>query len=98
MYVFGSGWRRRVGGEWMRGLDLGFTKSVRRWGMLDMWLCLGCDGEGYGSHYQSWEVLTQFIQQFGSSVTAPPLVCCVVWSRPTQLIKHIKNTIVTCIP
>ena len=44
MYVFGSGccgWR---GGEWMRGLGLGFTNPVGTEGMLDV--CLGYGGVG----------------------------------------------------
>ena len=31
-------------GEWMRGLDLGFTNPVRTGGVLDVCLCLGCGG------------------------------------------------------
>ena len=36
MYAFGSGWRRRRAGKWMRGLGL----------VLDVCLCLGCSGMG----------------------------------------------------
>ena len=36
--MFGSGWRRRRGGELMRGLGLGFTNPVGTGGVLD--LCL----------------------------------------------------------
>ena len=46
VYVFGSerrGWRR---GEWMKGLDLGFTNPVRTGGVLDVCLCFGCSGVG----------------------------------------------------
>ena len=32
----------RDGGEWMRGLGLGFTNPVRTGGVLDV--CLGCGG------------------------------------------------------
>ena len=42
MYVFGSerrGWR---GGEWMRGLGLGFTNHVGTGGVLDVCLCFSC--------------------------------------------------------
>ena len=46
MYVFGSGRRRRRGGEWMRGLGLGFTIPVGTGGVLDVCLCLGCGGVG----------------------------------------------------
>ena len=38
--MFGSGWR---GGEWMSGLDLGFTNPVGTGGVLDVCLCFGCD-------------------------------------------------------
>ena len=44
MYVFGSGQCGLRGGEWMRGLGLGFTNHVRTWGVFDM--CLGCGGVG----------------------------------------------------
>ena len=37
------GWR---GGEWMRGLGLGFTNHVRTGGVLDVCLCLGCGDVG----------------------------------------------------
>ena len=37
------GWR---GGEWMRGLGVGFTNPVGTWGVLDVCLCLGYGGEG----------------------------------------------------
>ena len=40
-YVFGSGRRVWRGGEWMRGLGLGFTNPVRTGGLLDVCLCLG---------------------------------------------------------
>ena len=33
-----------------------------------------------GPHCWGWEGLTRFAQQFVTAVTAPPLVCCVVWS------------------
>ena len=42
MYVFGSGRRRRLGGEWMRGLGLGFTNPVGTCEVLDVCLGLGC--------------------------------------------------------
>ena len=44
MYVFGlgrCGWR---GGEWMRGLSLGFTNTLGTGGVLDVCLCFGCGG------------------------------------------------------
>ena len=44
--MFGSvrrGWR---GGEWMRGLGLGFTYPVGTGGVLDVCLCLGCGDVG----------------------------------------------------
>ena len=37
--------RGDVGGEWMRGLDLGFTNPVGTGGVLDVCLCFGCGGE-----------------------------------------------------
>ena len=46
MYVFGSGWCRWRGGEWMRGLGLGFTNPVGTGGVLDMCLCFGCGSVG----------------------------------------------------
>ena len=46
MHVFGSGRREWRGGEWMRGLGLGFTNPVGTWGVLDVCLCFGCGGEG----------------------------------------------------
>ena len=37
------GWR---GGEWMSELGLGFTNPVGTGGVLDLYLCSGCDGVG----------------------------------------------------
>ena len=34
------------GGEWMRGLGLGFTNPVGAGGVLDVWLRFGCGGMG----------------------------------------------------
>ena len=34
------------GGEWMRGLVLGFTNPVGTGCVLDVCLCLGCSGVG----------------------------------------------------
>ena len=42
----GSGWNKRRGGEWMRGLGLGFTNPVETRGWFDVCLCLGCCGVG----------------------------------------------------
>ena len=39
--------RGGVGGEWMRGLGLGFTNPVGTGGVLDVCLCLGGGGVGY---------------------------------------------------
>ena len=36
----------REGGEWMRGLGLGFTNPVGTGGLLDVCVCLGCGGVG----------------------------------------------------
>ena len=44
MYVFGSEGVVGEGGEWMRGLGLGFTNPVRTGGVLDVCLCLDCGG------------------------------------------------------
>ena len=44
MYVFGSGRRRRRGGDWMRGLGLGFANHVGTGGVLDVCMCLGYSG------------------------------------------------------
>ena len=41
LYVFGLGGVRGEMGEWMRGLDLGFTNPVGTVGVLDVCLCLG---------------------------------------------------------
>ena len=41
MYVFGSGRRRRDGGECMRGKDLYFTNTVETGRVLDVGLYLG---------------------------------------------------------
>ena len=38
--------RGGVGGEWIRGLGLGFTNPVGTGGVLDVCLCLGCGGVG----------------------------------------------------
>ena len=48
MYVFGSGWPgwRGGGGEWMRGLGLGFTNPVGTGEVLNVCLCFGCRGVG----------------------------------------------------
>ena len=46
MYVFGSERRVMRGGEWMRGLGLGFTNPVGTGGVLDVCLYLGCSGVG----------------------------------------------------
>ena len=53
MYVFGSGCRRRLGGEWMRGLGLGFTNHVGTEGVLDVCLCLG-GGGGVSDFTRIW--------------------------------------------
>ena len=58
MYVFGSGRCRRRGGEWMRGLDLGFTNPVGTGGVLDVCLCCGGAGgervEGLNQGLEAW--------------------------------------------
>ena len=46
MYVFGSGGVGGEGGEWMRGLGLGFTNPVGAGRVLDVCLCFGCGGVG----------------------------------------------------
>ena len=42
------------GGEWMRGLGLGFTNPMGTGGVLDVCLCLGCGCEGVGSGLGTW--------------------------------------------
>ena len=44
VYVFSSGRRGWRGGEWMRGLCLGFINFVGTGGVLDVCLCFGCGG------------------------------------------------------
>ena len=34
----------RDAGEWRRGLSLGFTILVGTWGVLNVYLCVGCGG------------------------------------------------------
>ena len=47
MYVFGSGRRGvRRGGEWMRGLGVGFNIHVGTGEVLDVCLCFGCGSVG----------------------------------------------------
>ena len=46
MYMFGSGRGRRCGGEFVRELGLGFSNPVRKGGVWDVCLCLGCGGVG----------------------------------------------------
>ena len=55
MYVFDLGWRGLRGGEWMRGLALGFTNHVGIGEVLDVCLCLGCSGERVGGLDQGLE-------------------------------------------
>ena len=42
VYVFVSGRRGWRGGEWMRGLGLGFYNPVGTGEVLDVCLCSGC--------------------------------------------------------
>ena len=42
----GAAWEERGGGEWMRGLDLGFTNPVGTREVLDGCRCLDCGGVG----------------------------------------------------
>ena len=42
--MFGSGRHGWRWGEWMRGLDLGFTNPVGAGGVLDVCLCFVCGG------------------------------------------------------
>ena len=44
--MFGSGRRGWKGGEWMRGLGLGFTNPVGTMVVLHVCLCLCCGGVG----------------------------------------------------
>ena len=63
MYLlFGSGRRGWRGGEWMRGLGLGFTNSVGRGRVLDVCLCFGCCGvSGVGGLDQAWSGDVMFV-------------------------------------
>ena len=56
MYVFGSGRRRRRGGEWMRELGLGITNPVGTggggcWTCVCVWVavCMWGVGRGFGT-------------------------------------------------
>ena len=42
--MFRSGRSESRGGEWMRGLGVGFTSPVGIWGVWDVCLCLCCGG------------------------------------------------------
>ena len=42
----GAAWVETERGEWMRGLDLGFTNPIGTGGVLDVCLCFGCGGVG----------------------------------------------------
>ena len=46
------------GGEWIRGLGLGFTNPVGTGGVLDVCLCLDCRGVGRvgGEWVGDWKV------------------------------------------
>ena len=53
--MFGSGGVGGEGGEWMRGLGLGFTNPVRSGGLLDVCLCWGgVGGEWQGAWTRVW--------------------------------------------
>ena len=52
MYVFDSGRHGWRGGQWMRGLGLGFTNHVGSWGVFD---CGGVGGEWVGGLDQGLE-------------------------------------------
>ena len=41
------------GGEWMRGMGLGFTNPVGTGGVFDVCLCFGCGGVG-GEWIGAW--------------------------------------------
>ena len=63
------------GGEWMRGLGLGFTNPVGTGGVLDVCLCLvGCRGVGWcrwgwlGSLNQALEEWGSFMSMWGVSL------------------------------
>ena len=57
MYVFCSGWREWRGGEWMRGLILGFTNPVGTGGVLDVcvfWLWWSRWRGGLDQRLEGW--------------------------------------------
>ena len=74
-------------GEWIRELSLGFTNHVGTRRVLDVYLHLGCDGVG--------GVCGEWVVDLPkTTVTAPPLVGCVVW-RPIEYITPLFNLSVT---
>ena len=56
MYVFGSGRRGWIGGEWMRRLGLGVTNPVGTRRVLAVCMCLGyCGVDGVGGEWvRAW--------------------------------------------
>ena len=62
---------RGVGGEWVRGLGLGFTNPGGTGGKWDMCLCFGCGGVGGGgSGWSSWA----WVWEVGVVLSLLPLV------------------------
>ena len=59
MYVFGSGGMGGEGGEWMRGLGLGFTNPVGTGGVLDVCPRFSCGGVGGvgGEWVEAWTMV-----------------------------------------
>ena len=57
-------WVERGGGEWMRGLCLGFTNAVGTGGVLDVCLCFGCGGVGSVGREWVW-CLDQCLEGWG---------------------------------
>ena len=54
--------------------------------------CTACLKNGKsGPHCWAREVSTQFAQQYVSAVTAPPLVCCIIWSLHHMVTTSIRH-------
>ena len=63
----GVAWFGKGGGDWMRGLDLGFTNPVGTGVVCWMCVCLGCGGVG-----GEWvEGLNQGLEGWGCVCASP---------------------------
>ena len=58
------------GGEWMRGLGLGFTNYVGTEEVLNVCLCFGCGGVGVGGVGWEWVGgLDQGLEEWGGVIS-----------------------------